>query len=133
MGFKRAIADFVEQVIGARIVRPDDIPLLLENELVRRLPNNIPMLLEKEHLRRFFDYFKIDCVFDVGANVGQYAKMVRSFADYNGPIVSFEPNPQIAAILREAAQRDGGWFVEEVALGASPGAWTRHIQYHDRE
>src|SRR5215467_9531846 len=131
MGFKRAIADFVEQVIGARIVRPDDIPLLLENELVRRLPNNIPMLLEKEHLRRFFDYFKIDCVFDVGANIGQYATMIRSFADYKGPIVSFEPNPQIATILRQAAQRDGGWFVEEVALATSPGQATFNIMTAD--
>lgn len=124
MGFKRALADFVEQVTGARIVRlPHGARIIL--------PDNIPLLLEEEHLRRLFDYFKVDCVFDVGANVGQYATMLRSCARYDGPIISFEPNPQIAATLQEKAQRDGRWFVEEIALGASPTQATFNIMAKD--
>ena len=124
MGVKRALADFVEQVTGVRIVRlPHGARIILAD--------NIPLLLEEEHLRRFFDYFKVDCVFDVGANAGQYATMVRSCAGYNGPIISFEPNPQIAVTLREKAQRDGRWFVEELALGDSPGQATFNIMAKD--
>jgi FkbM family methyltransferase len=124
MRFKRTLADFVEKVTGARMVRlPHGARIILSD--------NIPLLLEEEHLRRFFDYFKVDCVFDVGANVGQYATMIRSRADYDGPIISFEPNPQIASILREKAQQDGRWFVEEIALGASPGQAAFNIMAAD--
>ena len=82
MGVKRALADFVEQAIGVRIVR-------LPHGARITLADNIPLLLEEEHLRRFFDYFKIDCVFDVGANAGQYAtrfEAVRVIADQSYPL-----------------------------------------------
>jgi FkbM family methyltransferase len=58
---------------------------------------------------------RVDCVFDVGANEGQYAEMIRGLG-YRGPIVSFEPIPSLAARLREKAARGQAWFVEEVAL-----------------
>ena len=76
-------------------------------------------LFEEHHLKRFLHHFEVDCVFDVGANLGQYAMMLRERAGYVGPIVSFEPNPDIAAKLRESARRDNNWFVEQIALGAS--------------
>ncbi len=72
-------------------------------------------LFEVEHLERFFKEFTVDCVFDVGANAGQYAEALREFG-YTGTIVSFEPIPVLAAHLREKARSDGRWFVEEVAL-----------------
>jgi len=105
LGTKRTIADLIERVIKARIVRPQEVA----------------PLFEQEQLRRFFNYFKIDCVFDVGANDGGYATMLRNRAAYSGPIISFEPNPDVAAVLKERARRDSRWFVEEVALGSSHG------------
>jgi FkbM family methyltransferase len=111
MSIKRQLAGIVERVIGARIVRAWDIALLFE----------------EEHLSRFFTHFDVDCVFDVGANSGQYATMLRQRVGYRGPIISFEPIPEAAADLRERAGREGRWFVEEVALGVAPGRATFNI------
>ena len=85
------------------------------------------LLHEQSHLRRLFELLNIDCVFDVGANTGQCAKMVRKYGGYRGPIISFEPNLDIAMILRENARGENDWFVEEVALGASVGQATFYV------
>jgi len=74
-----------------------------------------------EFLRRLFEYFNIDCVFDVGANEGQYGRFLRTQVGYHGLIISFEPIPECAMILRESADKDGKWLVEEIALGSEPG------------
>jgi FkbM family methyltransferase len=76
---------------------------------------------EEEHLRRLFAMYAIDCVFDVGADRGQYARMIRSRAGFRGTIVSFEPNPTSAQRLREAARGDPKWIVLEQALSSNDG------------
>jgi len=81
----------------------------------------VALAFEWEHLRRFFQHFAVDCVFDVGANAGQYATMLRRRVGYRGPIVSYEPVPEVAAKLRGAAASDHSWVVEELALGATVG------------
>jgi FkbM family methyltransferase len=63
----------------------------------------------------------VDCIFDVGANYGQYAQMLRRAAGYKGWIVSFEPIPAAAAALRARAASDPKWIIEEVALGSRDG------------
>jgi len=69
------------------------------------------------YLKKLFGYYKIDCVFDVGANEGQYAHFLRSQVGYKGLIVSFEPIPVCAELLRNFSTRDEMWLIEEVALG----------------
>jgi FkbM family methyltransferase len=59
---------------------------------------------------------EINCVLDVGANIGQYGKSLRT-AGYTGRIVSFEPLPHLADQLRETAAGDPEWHVMEYALG----------------
>jgi FkbM family methyltransferase len=81
----------------------------------------VPLAFEWEHLRRFFPHFGVDCVFDVGANAGQYASMLRRRVGYRGPIISYEPVPEVAAKLRTAAADDRSWAVEELALDAKAG------------
>jgi FkbM family methyltransferase len=103
MGIKRVLADFAEALMGTRIM----------------LPGQVGLVYEEEHLKRFFDHFRIDCVFDVGANAGQYAEMLRTRTGYSGPIISFEPIPELAAILRAKAAATPNWFIEEVALDSS--------------
>lgn len=86
---------------------------LLGVDIVRR--GRAPVIVEKQYLRRLLAEFAIDCVFDVGANAGQYGQMLREIG-YRGPIVSFEPIPAVLEALRRTAAGDAHWFVEGVAL-----------------
>jgi len=81
----------------------------------------VALVFEWEHLRRFFAHFAVDCVFDVGANTGQYASMLRERVGYRGQIISYEPVPEAAATLRAAAAADRAWAVEELALDVAEG------------
>jgi FkbM family methyltransferase len=73
------------------------------------------VLIEPEQLHRFLTHFRVDCVFDVGANVGQYASKLRDIG-YTGQIISFEPIPEAAAAATRLASRDPKWVVNEIAL-----------------
>lgn len=75
----------------------------------------MPRLPQARYLRRLFATYGIDCVFDVGANEGQYARFLRQEVGYRGLIVSFEPAPEVFAIL--AAQPAEGLAWERLALG----------------
>jgi FkbM family methyltransferase len=59
---------------------------------------------------------RVSCALDVGAHRGEFALTLRR-AGYNGAVVSFEPNPDAARILRVRARRDGAWWVHDYALG----------------
>lgn len=63
----------------------------------------------------------VQVVLDVGANTGQFAARLRR-AGYRGRIESFEPVPETAALLREAARDDTRWRVHELALGDEDGS-----------
>ncbi len=78
-------------------------------------------LHEQEHLRHLLQYLKVDCVFDVGANAGQYARMLRRDAHFTGRIISFEPIPWLANEIRRAAAHDDLWTIEEIALASATG------------
>ena len=77
-------------------------------------------MLER-HIERVFRYLNVDFVFDVGANVGQYGRMLRKQVGYKGQIVSFEPNPEPRGVLSKLASEDPNWHVEPIAVGAEPG------------
>lgn len=71
------------------------------------------------YLRRLFRSLRIDLVLDVGGNAGQFARLIRSRVGYRGPLVSFEPVPELAKRLRESARSDSYWTIVEAALGDS--------------
>jgi FkbM family methyltransferase len=79
------------------------------------------MVWEQSHLARLLAHLDVDCVFDIGANQGQYAEMLRTKAGYKGYIFSFEPNPHAARIARERAQGDDKWIVIELAISETDG------------
>lgn len=78
-------------------------------------------------LRRFFDAFAIDALIDVGANEGQYALSARKDAGFGGHIFSFEPNPDVFAILARHSDRDPKWHVFNMALSDFDGTAEFHI------
>jgi FkbM family methyltransferase len=70
---------------------------------------------------------EVNCVFDVGANVGQYANAIRKNG-YPGRIVSFEPLSTAHAQLAARAAGDGDWDVApRTAVGAVPGETLIHV------
>jgi len=79
-----------------------------------------------QRLRALFEICRIERVIDVGANRGQYRNFLRFDMEFAGPIVSFEPDPELVAIIRQRAieRRDPSWSVHELALGRAPGRAT---------
>jgi FkbM family methyltransferase len=72
---------------------------------------HLPLMLEK---------LGVNCVFDVGANVGQYGKMLRKIG-YRDLILSFEPVSSAYFELEKAANGDKLWRTYPMALGAECG------------
>jgi FkbM family methyltransferase len=68
------------------------------------------------HLQRLFEHLGVNCIFDVGANQGQYGRFLRQWG-YNGRIISFEPAAADFALLQERAAADPEWHVHQIALG----------------
>lgn len=71
---------------------------------------------ERQFIRRLINRLNVDCVIDVGANVGQYARDLRLIG-FGGTILSFEPDPTAFAKLRAASEHDCRWHVFNHALG----------------
>ena len=63
----------------------------------------------------------INVVFDVGANIGQFANELRLHG-YEGEIISFEPLSDAYAKLMLAAKNDKNWIIHpRCAVGATAG------------
>lgn len=90
-------------------------------------PSNLQLLLEPIHLKRIFEKYEVDCVFDVGANSGQYARMLREKVGYRGSIISFEPIPALSEALRMQARYDPLWEIYTIALSKSDGEASFNI------
>jgi FkbM family methyltransferase len=65
---------------------------------------------------------RIDLVFDVGANTGQFVGKLRE-AGFSGRIVSFEPSTVAHSALIKHAQGDSNWIIApRMALGDQEGS-----------
>jgi FkbM family methyltransferase len=82
---------------------------------------------ETRNLMRVLDHHGIDLVFDIGANLGQYARRLRR-GGYDGRIVSFEPLSRAHNALEEAAADDPAWAIApRLALGDSDRPVTLNV------
>ena len=113
--WKRRVVTVLERSLDVSIVRKGRARLLVEQEV----------------LAEFLREFKVDCVFDVGANEGQYAQRLRAIG-YRETIVSFEPIPKHAAWLREQSRNDERWFVEELALDERAASVSFNVMARDQ-
>lgn len=77
-------------------------------------------------LRRILLDLKINCVLDVGANAGQYARSLRDIG-YKGAIVSFEPLSQPFRQLSETFAKDKLWQGFNFAIGRNNGTATINL------
>ena len=75
---------------------------------------------QRMFLKRFLVDLDIDCVLDVGANVGQYGSELRRIG-YGGQIFSFEPDPATFRRLEERSAHDKDWHAINLALGSIAG------------
>ena len=74
---------------------------------------------------------KIDFVFDVGANIGQFANDLREHG-YRGNILSFEPVKKTHDQLVVNSKNDNKWEVfERCALGNQDGEIDINISQYD--
>jgi len=69
---------------------------------------------------RALTHHGIDTVIDVGANVGQYAALLRA-SGYRGHIVSVEPLDSAFAALSARAAKDPHWTALQNGVGEAPG------------
>ncbi|HSD37669.1 MAG TPA: FkbM family methyltransferase [Rhodocyclaceae bacterium] len=73
------------------------------------------------HLSALFEQYRIDAVIDVGANTGHYHNFLRSEVGFDGPVLSYEPQPACFQQLSEKLGSDSAWQIRNLALGAEPG------------
>lgn len=75
---------------------------------------------------QLIDFYGISCIFDVGANAGQYSLSVRKFG-YKGQIISFEPLVSAFEILKKKSSNDTKWTIFNFALGNENSTSTINI------
>ena len=108
---KARLARLFERLSGSLVIEPDELYLRTSARICGA----------------FFTRFGVDCVFDVGANRGQYATMLREHVGYRGPIVSYEPIPELADELRAVSAGDPDWHIEGLALDREGGPAVFHV------
>jgi hypothetical protein len=67
-------------------------------------------------LKELLNKLSIDRVIDAGANEGQFAMAMREIA-HRGPIISFEPVPEVFKTLKTMMESDRNWTGHNLALG----------------
>jgi FkbM family methyltransferase len=72
-------------------------------------------------LRDFFRNNSINLVIDVGASDGHYCRLLRTEAEYSGPVVSFEPCLRTFQAAQNKMASDPNWFGFQIGLSDAEG------------
>lgn len=90
------------------------------NRFINKTGFNVSRFPSRDHrmLLKYLEDNDINSCFDVGANIGQYAKFIRS-AGFKGKIFSFEPQSAAFQKLIKSAKNDSKWDVYNIGLGNS--------------
>jgi len=81
---------------------------------------------ELVYLRELLIKERIDCVLDVGANIGQFAEDLR-YIGFAGRIISFEPIKAEFEKLSRLFANDANWKGYQIALGSETGVQKINI------
>ena len=82
--------------------------------------------LARAQVAALLEMYEVNCVIDVGAHRGQYARRLRA-GGYTGHIVSFEPVPEVFERLARGAAKDPRWSAHRLALGREEGEATMNV------
>ena len=113
MRILRETLDRVFRLLGYRLIAEEDLQRLLDLESFSKSETSL-----SRHLREVISIHGIDCVFDVGANEGQFYTFLREEVSYEGWIVSFEPLPDLAGSLKKRSESDDRWKVMPLTLSS---------------
>ncbi len=91
-------------------------------ELIKRKNHPSP----NSHITNLINRYEIDLILDVGANHGQFGKMLRK-EGYKGDIHSFEPVSTTFELLSHICRNDKRWFAHKIAMGETCGQNTVNI------
>jgi len=98
--------------------------------LVRGVLHRVDLEVSRDpythRLARTLETRDIDTILDIGANVGQFASMVRR-AGFGGRIISCEPLAGAYRELSGRARRDDRWTPLQTAVGREPGTTTINV------
>jgi FkbM family methyltransferase len=86
----------------------------------------VTAISQRETLGDLLAALKINYVLDVGANQGQYARLLRRVG-YSGQILSFEPNPDVFQKLKLSFANDVAWRGFNCGLGSADGELNFNI------
>lgn len=110
---------------------PDLKLLKIKSEMFSRKIGNrfgvdVKMTDEEVLMKQLF-YNKIDFIFDIGANIGQFANMIFKLG-YKGKIVSFEPLSSAHSVIKKRSAGNQNWTVaEQCAIGDEDGEIVMNI------
>ena len=82
---------------------------------------------QARYLRRLFSLLEVDLVLDVGGNAGQFARFIRGPVGYKGPLVTFEPLPDLAALMKRDSAGDENWQIVNAAVGDKEGVLELNV------
>lgn len=87
-------------------------------KFLREMGIQIKKYPDSDHARRMkmVNYYRIDTLFDIGANAGQYALKMRELG-YKNRIISFEPLSSAFKVLKENSSKDDNWIINNYAVG----------------
>lgn len=68
------------------------------------------------YLIKIIDRYKIDCIFDIGANTGQFGIFLIKQVGFKGKIISFEPAKKCFEELEKNAKKYSNWEVYHLAV-----------------
>ena len=72
-------------------------------------------------IREIMNAASINCVLDVGANVGQFGRFLRD-EGFSGTLLSFEPIASVYSELSRAIVKEPNWSCRRAALGELDGS-----------
>ncbi len=82
---------------------------------IRRFPTR-----DQRMLLQYLQGHQVNDCFDIGANTGQFGKLIRSL-NFKGKIYSFEPQSKAFETLNKTASGDSQWEVYNIGLGNTDG------------